>query len=205
MIYLSPRPNRWFLYLIRPVRLSIHLRHKYLDVQSCWMSNWQMTHNNDIAYAPCDFNSTHWQLYCLLNRWFRQTWQKTSSRLFVRGFHRRWNRRTQSHQSSTPVTPCNGDLVVTSGFTAHRASNVINYGVTNYITVALSDIHEFSTHLHLHCLFDSLFGQTWKKTSKLRFFYEEGTLGTNGDTTNWASNAETFNQASTLHQQCEKH
>ena len=91
----------------------------------------------------------------------------------MRGLHRRWNRRTLDHQSSTPVIPCNGNPLVTNGFTEHRDNNVINYWMTNYITVTLSEFHEFSTHLHLHCLFNSSFGQTWKKTPKLRFFCDE--------------------------------
>ena len=67
------------------------------DVQPCGMSDWQMTHKNDIAYASWDFNSL--ATYCLLNSLLRQTWNKTSSRAFVKGIHRRWDRRTLNHQS----------------------------------------------------------------------------------------------------------
>ena len=91
----------------------------------------------------------------------------------MRGLHRRWNRRTLDHQSSTPVIHCSGNPLVTNGFIAHKDNNVINYWMTNNITVTLSEFHEFSTHLHLHCLFNSSFGQTWKKTPKLRFVCDE--------------------------------
>ena len=102
---------------------------------------------------------THWQLYCLLNSSFRQIWKKTSSRHFVRGIHQRWNRHALDH-TSIPGILCNGNTLVISGFTAHMATNVINYGMKNYITVTKSEFNEFSTRLHLHCLFKSSFGHT---------------------------------------------
>ena len=92
--------------------------------------------------------STHWQLYCLLNSYFRLAWKKTSSRSSVRGSHWRWNRRTLNHQSSTPVIPCDGNPLVPSGFTEHRATHVINCGMTNYRTVIWYEFHEFSTQFH---------------------------------------------------------
>ena len=106
-----------------------------------WCSNMRnveltMTHNNDIAYASWDFNSLAIILR-FFNSSLRQTWKKTSSRPFVRGIHRRWNRCTLDHQSCTPVIPCNGNRLVTSAFTARRASDVIKYGMTNYQTVTI--------------------------------------------------------------------
>ena len=56
VICLSRRWNLYFLYLIRPIILLIWLRRNDPDVQPCGMSDWQMTHNNDIAYASWDFN-----------------------------------------------------------------------------------------------------------------------------------------------------
>ena len=91
--------------------------------------------------------STHWQLHCLLNSSFRQTWKKTSSRPFVRGICRRGNGQTLEHRSSTPVIPCDGNPLVTSGFTAHRASNVI-----------IRKLHN-SGIIRLSCVFDSLASQ----------------------------------------------
>ena len=87
--------------------------------------------------------STHWQLYCLLNSSFTQTWREAPSQLFMRGIHRRWNH----HQITTPVIPCEGNPMATSGFTAHRASNIINYRMKNYITVTY-EFHE----LRLTCI-----------------------------------------------------
>ena len=98
--------------------------------------------------------------HCLLSSSFRWTWKKTSNRPYMRGIHRRWNRVTLDQQSPTPVIAWDGNPLVTSGFTAHRASNVINYRMTNYKTVTWYEFHEFSTHLHLHCLFNRSFGQT---------------------------------------------
>ena len=83
----------------------------------CRIDKWHITMTSHTRHGI----STHWQLYCLLISSLRQTRKKTSSRLFVRGIHQRWNRRTPDHRSSTPVIPCNGNPLVTSGSTAHRA------------------------------------------------------------------------------------
>ena len=58
--------------------------------------------------------STHWPLYCLLNSSLWQTRKKTSNRAFVRGIHRRWDRRTLNHESSTTMFPSNWNPLVTS-------------------------------------------------------------------------------------------
>ena len=168
MICLSHRSNWCFLYLIHPARLSILRQRNYPDVQPWGMSDWQMTHNNGIAYASWDINS----LATLL---FVKQLVKANIKENIRPSfcERMESPHTLDHQSSTPVIPCNGNPLVTSGFTAHRDNNVINYWMTNYITATSSEFYEFSTHLHLHCLFNSSFGQTWKKTSKLRFFCDE--------------------------------
>ena len=131
------------------------------------MSDWQMTHNNDIAYASWDFNSL-------------------ATLLFVKQLV------IANMKENIKLSFCEGN------------PPAMGSPRTEPPKFHSSD-PQHATHLHLHCLFNSSFGQTWNKTSTLRFFCEEYPLGTNGDTTHWASHAETFNQTSTFRQQCEKH
>ena len=79
------------------------------NTAECRIDKWHIT----IASHTRPGISTHWQLYCSLNSLLRQTQKKTWNRAFVKGIHRRWNRRTLDHQSSTTVDPLqrkfNGD------------------------------------------------------------------------------------------------
>ena len=203
MICLSHKSNRCFLYLIRPVRLSIiYLRRNYLAVQSWGMSNWQMTQNSDIAYAPWDFNSLATLLF--VKQIVQGNMKENIKLTFCEGnppaMESPHTGPPKLHSSHPLQRECSGDQWF------HRTQDQSCHQLRND-KLHNSSIIWFSwvSDSHLHCWFNSLFGQTWKETTKLHFFCEEEPPGTNGDTTNWASNAETCNQALTLHQQCEKH
>ena len=150
--------------------------------------------------------STHWQLYCLFNSSIRETWKKTSSPPFVRGIHQRWNRCTLDHQSSTPVIPCNGNPLVTSVSPHTGPVNVIYYGMTNYITVTYNlSFMSFRLIRTSTVCSTARLDKHESRHHSFASFCEEDLLGTNGDTTHWTNNAETFNQVSTLHQQYKMH
>ena len=92
-----------------------------------------MTHNNDIAYASLDFNSLTTLLF--VKELVQVNMKENTKPTFCEGNQPAIGSHTLDHESSTPMIPCNGNLPVTSGFAAHRASNGINYGITNDITV----------------------------------------------------------------------
>ena len=72
------------------------------NLEECRIDKWIIT----ITMHTRHMVSTNWQLHCLLNSSFRQTWKKTPSWSFVRGIYRQGNRRILDHpklHSSHPL------------------------------------------------------------------------------------------------------
>ena len=169
MICLSRRPNRCcFIWYVR-LDFQYNCDAIILMLNHVGMSDWQMIHSSYFAYASWNSNSLATLLF--VKQLVQANMKINIKPTLCEGNYRWSNRRTLDH--------CNGNPLATSGFTAHRASNVINYGMRNYITITLYEFDEFSTDLHLHCLFNSSFEQTWKKIPNLCVFCEEEPLGTN--------------------------
>ena len=109
------------------------LRRNYPDVQPCGMSDWQMTHSNDIAYASWDFNSMATLLFG--KQIVKANMKENIKPTFCEGNPPAMDSPHTGPPKFHPSDPCNVNPLVTSGFTAHRDNNVINYWMTNYITV----------------------------------------------------------------------
>ena len=162
------------------------------------MSDWQMTHGNDIAYASWDFNSMATLLF--VKQLAKANMKENIKPIFCEGIPPAM----ESPHTGPPKLHSNDPLQreSTGDQWFHRTHGqsfhqLLNDKLHHSNIIWVSRVFD---SLHVSCLFNSSFGQTWKKTSKLRFVCEEDPLGTNEDTTQWASKAETFNQASTFHQ-----
>ena len=125
-----------FLYLIRSVKYNCDVIILMFNHVECRIGKWHIKMTSPTHHGI----STHRQLYCLLNRSFRQTRmnqheRNTSSRPFCEGSPPAM----ESPQTEPPKLwssdPLQQKPLVTNGFIAHRASNIINYGMTNYITI----------------------------------------------------------------------
>ena len=92
-----------------------------------------MTHNNDIAYTSWDFNPLTTLLF--VKQLVQANMKENIKPTVCEG-----NPPVMESPHTEPLKlyssdPHDGNPLVTSGFTAHMASDVINYGMTNYITI----------------------------------------------------------------------
>ena len=173
-----------------PVRLSISSWRNYTDVQSCGMTEWQMTHNSDIACASWDLNSLAILLF--VKQFVQANMKENIKASHCWPFMRRiagddipahlatkapLQRSLATGIQWWPVIllhplwrESNGDQWFhripcdRNRMVTSGFSNIIIMQLRNvklHMTVTQYERHEFSTHCQLYWLFNSSLGQTF--------------------------------------------